>query len=99
MTLFEPAPIQWAKPIFGLPGTCLGPASPRNCLIISMICAAAVAPNGCPLDISPPSVFTGSLPFMSKTPSHIQLKIFSYYAVIVKLFRLVIINIDTTKTL
>ena len=69
MTLLEPAPIQWAKPIFGPPGTCLGPSSPRNCLYISMIGVVAVAPNGCPLDISPPSVFTGSLPLMLNAPS------------------------------
>ena len=60
-------PMFWVSPV-SAPSTCLLPASPLSCQVISATCAIPVAPSGCPLALSPPDGFTDTSPSRSISP-------------------------------
>src|ERR1700674_1621945 len=53
-----PPPVQWVSATLA-PGTCRGPAWPRNCQTASTICATPVAPTGWPPPTRPPLRLSG----------------------------------------
>ena len=57
-----------ARAILGSFLTCLFPASPRNCVTNSYICARPEAPIGCPRANNPPLGLMGIFPSSSVAP-------------------------------
>ena len=56
-----------AKAVFAFL-SCLGPASPRSCFIISKVRSAPEASNKDPIPKDPPDTLTGVFPSGSKSP-------------------------------